>query len=239
VDTVGSQQPIPFGHDSLLTDAKAFDPSKLQCLIAMGVTNVEVDVGYRAGTGKFYVSHDPDARDVTPAQDTSRTLASVVHEFRFVDLGLEPHLDVKFSASDQAVGTFETTLNGLPDGLKVTISGRDWTFLARLASNPRVQRTLFTVDSQNQVRALLSRAASLRASVPGDIGVSLRDNLATQSNLQELRQTVGEIVVWTVNIGSEAKRLAALGVFGITTDSPDVVASLSPPAAIRASAATR
>jgi hypothetical protein len=218
-------RPLPFGHDAFLNDAKAFDPAKAEAMIASGVVNLEIDLGYRALDGKFYVTHDGDANTIPEPELSQREFVAVLRQFGFLDRGLKPHLDIKFSDTPDAVTQFGETLDSLPLQVDITLSGHDWPLLAKLARNPRVHCTLFTIDDQAKVASFLSQA-KLRSGVPGRVGVSLRHDLATPENLALLRGAAQSIVVWTVNDPGEAAGLAQANVVGITSDNPAVFVPL-------------
>jgi glycerophosphoryl diester phosphodiesterase len=70
-------------------------------------------------------------------------------------------------------------------------------------------------------------AATLAAGRLPDAAVTIRHSLLDRGLLDRLRGVVPQVVVWTVNGLGRARELQSLGVDGVTTDSPSVLAELS------------
>jgi len=95
---------------------------------------------------------------------------------------------------------------------RISVCARRWELLEPFGEEERVP-TLYSVGTQPELAAFLARRREQRAA-----GVSIRESLVDHSVIARLRAAADVVLCWTVNCPSRARRLAGLGVDGLTTD---------------------
>jgi hypothetical protein len=107
----------------------------------------------------------------------------------------------------------ELVLGALTPGRPVTVCARSWRLLEPFADRADV-RTVYSVGSRRQLRALLARGDS--ALLPG---VSIHERLLDPVVVAELKARAALLLTWPVTAGRRANELVRMGVDGlITTD---------------------
>lgn len=189
------------------------------------VQNLEVDVQYSPSFKQLYVAHYKRERDfMVWKQAEKRDIKLILADIRLEKRN--PHFDIKFPSDPKAIELFSLELNELPENLDVTISGHNWNLLGEIAQNPKVARTLFTVENAEELEKIAGFTKSV--SLPSQTGVSLKNSLANEASLQALRKANLLVLVYNVNSPSRTLDLSKLGAWGITSDSIEILEALQP-----------
>jgi glycerophosphoryl diester phosphodiesterase len=103
---------------------------------------------------------------------------------------------------------------------RCAVCGQDWPALDEAVRlEPRL-RAFYSLGTEQQLTALLRGSTGTREVR----AVSCAEFLLTPPVLAELRDRRIAILAWTVNHRARAEELLSAGVYGITTDSPEVLA---------------
>lgn len=133
--------------------------------------------------------------------------------------GAEILLDLKVDTGPAAQALVERVIANGPDPARCYASTKGWATLPALtAAGYRTWRTV--ADRE----ALL--AALALPEIP-DHAVTVRHTLLNPDVMTSLRERVPRVMAWTVNDVRRAREVMALGVDGVTTDSPDVLRLVS------------
>jgi glycerophosphoryl diester phosphodiesterase len=103
----------------------------------------------------------------------------------------------------------------------VVVCGRYWPSVDALAELPFVRPVL---SARN--RTELSRLRKRLATDPSPYGASVHRSLLTKSVVAELHDQVDVVMTWPINDGASLDTMLELGVTGIISDEPDVLADL-------------
>lgn len=194
------------------------------------IQNVEIDVDYHQGYDSLYVAHDRKEVDFLIWKRPEERELEYVWTDVVIKESLNPHFDLKFSNKDgRAVSLFNDVLERIPPGFDVTLSSNDWPLLITFLKNPRPHRTLFTVQKSRQIPDIQFLTENIAKNLNPDrpIGVSLKEELATQEVVKQLSTTKLQVVVWTVNNPRRALELAGWGAWGITSDETNLLKALN------------
>jgi glycerophosphoryl diester phosphodiesterase len=99
----------------------------------------------------------------------------------------------------------------------LTVCARSSRLLAQFAGMPNV-RTVFSVGSRRQLRALDRRLGGLRPDA-----ISIHERLLDRSTVERLTALAGTVMTWPVKTVEDARRLAGIGVRGLITDVPELL----------------
>ncbi len=133
--------------------------------------------------------------------------------------GAEVLLDLKADRGPAAHALVERIVAGGPDPARCYASTKGWDTLPALAAAG--YRTWRTIADPGTLTAALALPE-----IP-DHAVTVRHTLLTAEVVTALRERGPRVMTWTVNDVGRARELMALGVDGITTDSPDVLRAVS------------
>jgi hypothetical protein len=104
---------------------------------------------------------------------------------------------------------------------RLTVCARSWSLLDRFDGLP--VRRVHSVGTRRQLARLLRRGSVE--------GVSIHERLLDAAVMAQLRRVAATVLSWPVNDPRRAAELVALGVTGLITDVPDVIAPLVAPGA--------
>lgn len=104
------------------------------------------------------------------------------------------------------------------DPRPLTICARDSRLLAPFAGLPHI-RTVFSVGSERQLRTLDRRLAGLRPDA-----ISIHERLLDRATVARLTALAGVVMTWPVKTVEDVRRLAGIGVRGLITDVPELLA---------------
>lgn len=128
-------------------------------------------------------------------------------------------LDLKERRPDRRARLVAALIDQLPDRSRYVACGHPEQDVAELRAAGF--RTWRSVGGGRHLAAVLDGTR-----LP-DEAVTIRHSLLTPRRLDQLRERVPQVVAWTVNSVERARRLQALGIDGVTTDSIAVLQSLS------------
>ena len=121
-------------------------------------------------------------------------------------------LDLKGHARELPARLLEALATGGP-GRRVTVCSQDWDLLEPLRGTPGV-RVIHSVGGARALRALHRRFAAQRLT-----GVSIHRRLLDPTSAAGLAARTDLLLSWPVETGAEGRRLAALGVHGLISQS--------------------
>jgi glycerophosphoryl diester phosphodiesterase len=191
--------------------------------VRLGADGVELDV-HTSADGKLLVHHDPEVPGVGLIQE--RDLAAIrrtrlsngepiptLAEALAVLPGMEVWIELKTlpaSADDQLLDTIERAAS--PE--RYGIHSFDHRIVARLGSQrPRLRRGILSSSYPiDPVAPLLAAGAST---------LWQEWHLIDEELVRVIHRMGGEIIAWTVNEGSAARRLAGLGVDAVCGNYPE------------------
>jgi glycerophosphoryl diester phosphodiesterase len=199
-----------------------------------GVDMIELDVlSERAdGSGRLLVAHDyEDMRRRSPLT-FEQALDHLAGE---AFAGLELDVDVKIPGSElrvvQALRERDLVARTLDSGMYTEALARIRAAEPELRlgwSVPRVRRD-YTTDMLTAIPAL-AILTGYRAMLPGRVRVALREGrceaimahwrVVTNALVRAVRDSGGELYVWTVDDAARIAKLTAMGVDGIITNDP-------------------
>ena len=133
--------------------------------------------------------------------------------------GAEILLDLKLDTGPAAHALVERVIANGPDPARCYASTKGWATLPALTAAG--YRTWRTIGDPAALRAALALPE-----IP-DHAVTVRHTLLTPAVMTALRDRVPRVMTWTVNDPARARRVMALGVDGVTTDSVDVLRLVS------------
>lgn len=133
--------------------------------------------------------------------------------------GAEILLDLKVDRGPAAHALVERIVAAGPDPARCYASTKGWETLPALAAAG--YRTWRTVADPAALTAALAMPA-----IPDD-AVTVRHSLLTPEVIAALRDRGPRVMTWTVNDLGRAREVIALGVDGVTTDSPEVLRLVS------------
>lgn len=100
----------------------------------------------------------------------------------------------------------------------LTVCARDARLLAPFQGLRQV-RTVFSIGSERQLRSLDRRLGGFRPDA-----ISIHERLLDQATVARLTARVGLVMSWPVKTVEDARRLAGIGVRGLITDAPEMLA---------------
>jgi len=228
--------------------AAAYHPGNsrpsVETALSLGVDRIEGDVR-RAADGTLVLVHDeqvslPDGRRRPVEQLSTDDLRQALPGFLTLDEWGELIADRVPLLIDVKRPDFEERLSAAIGrrgwAASAVVSSTDARTLRRLrAAHPSIRLGLSTGHWASTTPAVLGRAAgaALRLLLPvllptvlrltGATEAMLHHRVATRRLVARIRGGGRRVYVWTVNEPSEVRRVAALGVSGITSDRPDMV----------------
>jgi hypothetical protein len=129
--------------------------------------------------------------------------------------GEELMLDLK-GRSPRVAELAARAIGADPEPWRFTVCARSWPLLDRFAELP--VRRVHSVGTRRQLTRLLAR---------GRVDcVSVHERLLDPAVMPRLRGVAATVLSWPVNDARRAAELVALGVSGLITDVPDVIAPL-------------
>jgi glycerophosphoryl diester phosphodiesterase len=240
------KRPLCVGHKGAALLEQGNTLASFDAALAHGVDMIELDVLSERidGSGRLFVAHDyDDLRSRTPLE-LDKALEYLSGE-RFSGLAFD--LDVKLpgyelrvvEALRKAGLTSRTLLSGMYPASLARV--REVEPSLRLGwSVPRVKRD-YTTDMLTAIPALAALSgyrmllprrarAALRAGLVDAIMAHWR--LVTPALVRAVRESAGELYVWTVDDAQRIAKLVELKVSGIISNDPRLFADiLAPPAA--------
>lgn len=190
------------------------------------VANMEIDTQYKKG--RLYVAHHTRELNHLPWIQPDEVDLEVILANLTVN-NINPHFDLKESVNNpDGIRLFRELLDDekkIPLELNVTLSSQEWPLLGAFLDSPRAHLTLFTIDDNDQLPRFEQFMATLGPRP--DIGVSLKDNVASEEVISRLNAQGLKVVVWTVNKPKEALQLAEWGAWGITSDETSLLKALN------------
>lgn len=191
----------------------------------LGVDVIECDVHHHRG--RLEVRHlktaGPlpflwDRWELVPASAPRLGLAELLEADRH---GTTFMLDLKGRRPGSARAVVEL-LHEVAPGHPLLVCGRWWPAVDAVAEVPFVRPVL---SARN--RAELSRLRRRVAAAPGTVhGVSVHASLLNHRLVDELHQGVEFVMTWPINDHAELARVLGIGVSGVISDEPDVLAEL-------------
>ena len=191
----------------------------------LGVDVIECDVHHHRG--RLEVRHlktaGPlpflwDRWELVPASAPRLGLAELLEADRH---GTTFMLDLKGRRPGSARAVIEL-LHEVAPGHPLLVCGRWWPAVDAVAEVPFVRPVL---SARN--RAELSRLRRRVAAAPGVVhGVSVHASLLDHRLVEELHQGVEVVMTWPINDLAELARVLGIGVSGVISDEPDVLAEL-------------
>ena len=199
------------------------DPLGCQRLAALGATIFEIDV--RLHSGRVVASHYlPLVLGVEALQRHNwrlrrgragardRSLSDLVER-------IPPQCRILLDCKDDTAATApplsEQIREGVTDIGRYVVASKNWSALAPLR------------DAGFEVWASAATRRALAELLFGNVecdAATVRHSLLTSDTVRSLRQAYGTVVAWTVNDMSRALTLATMGIAGITSDNPRVLA---------------
>lgn len=190
----------------------------------LGVDVIECDVHHHRG--RLEVRHlktaGPlpflwDRWELVPASAPRLGLAELLQADR---RGTTFMLDLKGRSPTSARAVAELLHEVAPE--PVLVCGRWWPTVAAVADLPFV-RPVFSARTRTELRLLRKRVGA----APGSVhGVSVHASLLSRALVAELHGAVEVVMTWPVNDPAELDRVLALGVTGVISDEPEVLAQL-------------
>jgi glycerophosphoryl diester phosphodiesterase len=234
-------RPRRVGHKGAAHLAQGNTLASFDAALQHGVDMIEFDVLSERtdGSGELLVAHDyEDMRSRTPLT-LEQALEHLAGE---AFAGVELDVDVKLPGYEmrvvQALRSFELTERTLVSGMYLSSLARVRAAQPGLRlgwSVPRVRRD-YTTDMLTAIPAL-AVLTGYRATLPRRARSALREGLVdaimahwrvvTPALWRAVRDTGGELYVWTVDDAPRISKLAALGVSGIITNDPRLFAAAS------------
>lgn len=192
-------------------------------LAAAGVSVFEVDVQTRGG--ELVVSHYLPVTALLPRlrrdrwsltwRDRARTERPLAEAVAALPARAEVLLDLKTDIGPDAEALASRVVAEGPDPDRCHVSTKGWATLEVLAAGG--YRTWRTIADQ----PALDRALG-HDTLP-DHAVTVRHRLLSDRVVAALHARGPRVMAWTVNAPARVAELAAMGVDGITSDSPDVL----------------
>lgn len=191
----------------------------------LGVDVIECDV--RRGRGQVDVRHLKSAGPLPFLWDRWELASASAPRLGLAEL-LEAHqhgtllmLDVKGRRPGLARDVAALLLGG--SGRPVLVCGRSWSTVGALTGVPFVRPVLSARNRVELARLRRRLAASRR---PAPYGVSVHRDLLDADVVAELHRTVEVVMTWPVNDLAALDDVTALGVSGVISDEPEVLAEL-------------
>ena len=221
-DKLAASNLLGFAHNA------ANEKEIFELFLKSNIKNVEVDIQQKNGV--LYVAHHTremhSLRWIQPESiDAEIILASITLQ------GINPHFDLKSSVANP-VGTrlFRELMEDekkVPPHLEVTISSQQWPLITSLLGSKRPHRSLFTIEDWRKLPRFQEFLENL--DTPWEnIGISLKNNLATREVVEHFSNLGLQVVVWTVDWPKRALELSSWGARGITSDKPQLLEALNP-----------
>ena len=191
----------------------------------LGVDVIECDV--RRGRGQVEVRHLKSAGPLPFLWDLWELTSASAPRLGLQEL-LEAHqhgtllmLDVKGRRAGLARDVAALLRGG--SGHPVLVCGRNWAAVDKLAQVPFV-RPVLSARNRAELARLRRRLVSGRR--PAPYGVSVHRELLDTDVVAELQHVVEVVMTWPVNDLAALDDLVALGVSGVISDEPEVLAEL-------------
>jgi hypothetical protein len=191
---------------------------------ALGVDVIECDVHHHRG--RLEVRHLKTAGPLPLLWDrwelaSARAPRLGLRELLVSDRhGATFMLDLK--GGSPALGTaVAELLHDVAGHQRVLACGRRWPVVERVAELPFVDAVL---SARNRLE--LARLHTRIAAGPEVRGVSLHRSLLSEDLVRDLRRRVETVMTWPVDDADGLDRVLALGVNGVISDEPDVLAAV-------------
>jgi hypothetical protein len=192
------------------------DLARLRAAEKLGVALVEADL--RLWRGRVEVRHLKTLGPIPLLWDKWYLANPFAPRLQLEELlrtaARSTHLLLDLKGRNPRLG--ELVRAALPPGREVTVCARSERLLEPLVEAQDV-RVFRSVGSRRQLRRLLRRGDPLD-------GVSVHARLLDQEVVAALRDRAAIVLTWPVNSAARAAELAALGVHGLISDTPDLLA---------------
>lgn len=100
----------------------------------------------------------------------------------------------------------------------VAVCSRSWGLVDRLRDRPGLTR-VYSAGTRHELARLLARPRAERLA-----GVSVHERLIDTDNAARIRTAARLVLAWPVNTASRAQELVSLGVDGLISDRPELIA---------------
>lgn len=188
----------------------------IECDVRNGRDQPEVRHLKSAGPLPFLWDRWELARASAPRLGLAELLAAQQHSATFM-------LDVKGVRGGLAAAVADCLRQG--SGQPVLACGRNWALVDELAELPFV-RPVLSARNKVELRRLLRRLASPPGRATAAHGVSVHRSLLDADLVARLHRRVEVVMTWPVNDLAALDEVLALGVSGVISDEPSVLAEL-------------
>lgn len=194
------------------------DLARLRAAEALGVALVEADL--RLWRGRVEVRHLKTVGPIPILWDKWFLANPFAPRLRLEELleAAAPETHLLLDLKGRSRGLAELVVEALPTGRKVTVCARSPRLLEPFAGVRGVRR-FRSVGSRRQLRRLLARLDAVALD-----GVSIHERLLDERVVAALRERAATVITWPVNTASRAAELARLGVHGLISDEPALLA---------------
>jgi glycerophosphoryl diester phosphodiesterase len=184
--------------------------------VRQGSTLVEADV--RLYRGRLEVRHLKTLGPVPVLWDRWRVASPFAPRLQLAEL-LEHAHDVPLLLDLKGRDTrLVRTLEGLLGDRPATVCSRSWGLLAHLRARPGLT-IVHSVGTRRELGRLLRLRGSDRLA-----GVAVHERLLDADSAALLREAARLVLAWPVNTVARAQELVAIGVDGLISDRPELIA---------------